>query len=397
MINFLNYNFAGKKVLMRVDFNVPLNKTTFEVTDDTRIRGAAPSIQKILKDGGSVVLVSHLDRPKSNTDAACSMQHLIPTIEKILNVHIKFENDSIGEKVKNAVANLNKGEVLLLQNIRYYAQEEAGDIEFAKQLAQIGCNVYVNDAFGTAHRAHASTCTVAQFFSDKMFGLLMNSEIENASKILQGAKTPVLAILGGAKVSDKIMLIESLLNKVNHIIIGGGMAYTFIQALGGSVGKSLVEADKIETAKQIILLAKQKGVSLYFPADSLCANQFSNEADTKMENSNNIDADYMGLDIGNKAIEDFGKIIEQAKTIFWNGPMGVFEMPKFKNGTQAIAMQLVKATKNGTYTLIGGGDSVAAIQQLGLANQVSYISTGGGAMLEFLEGKTLPGIDAILN
>lgn len=395
MSEFSNYNFSGKKALIRVDFNVPLNDI-FEITDDTRIRAAVPTIQKILKEGGSVILMSHLGRPKDGPTNKYSLKHLVEHIKSLLGVNVLFADDCIGDDAKQKASALKAGEVLLLENLRFYKEEEKGDAEFAKKLAGLG-DVYVNDAFGTAHRAHASTAIIADNFSpdQKMFGLLMENEVKSAQKVLKNAEKPFTAILGGAKVSDKILIIENLLEKANHIIIGGGMAYTFFKAQGGEVGNSLVEADRLDTAKELLHKAKAKGVQIHLPVDSIIADKFDANANTKESENTNIPAGWMGLDIGPKAVKEFTDVILQSKTILWNGPMGVFEMEKFQKGTKAVAEAIAEATQKGAFSLIGGGDSVAAINQFGYAEKVSYVSTGGGAMLEFFEGKELPGIAAI--
>lgn len=395
MSEFSNYNFAGKKALIRVDFNVPLNDK-FEITDDNRIRAALPTIKKILKDGGSVILMSHLGRPKDGPTNKYSLKHLVNHLSEALGVKVLFADDCIGEEAKQKSASLKPGEVLLLENLRFYKEEEKGDKAFAKKLAALG-DVYVNDAFGTAHRAHASTAIIADDFAadKKMFGLLMESEVKSAEKVLKSAEKPFTAIMGGAKVSDKIMLIENLLERANHIIIGGGMAYTFFKAQGGKTGNSLVEEDKLQTAIELLEKAKAKNVKIHLPVDSITADKFDANANTGEADNNNIPDGWMGLDIGPKAIKEFKEVILQSKTILWNGPMGVFEMEKFSKGTKAVAEAIAEATQRGAYSLIGGGDSVAAINQFGYADKVSYVSTGGGAMLEFFEGKELPGIAAI--
>ncbi len=391
-----NHNFKNQKALMRVDFNVPLNDS-LEVTDNNRIQGALPSIQKILKDGGAVVLMSHLGRPKGKASDKYSLKHVVEEASKLLGQEVKFVAECVGEEVQKAVSALQKGEVLLLENLRFHAEEEKGETAFAKQLADLGCDVYVNDAFGTAHRAHASTHTVAQFFdADKrMFGLLMAAELENAQKVMHNPARPFTAILGGAKVSDKILLIENMLDKVDKLIIGGGMAYTFHKAQGGRIGSSLCEDDKLDLAKELLQKAAEAGVELLIPYDSVIADAFSNEANIEMASSQSIPDGWMGLDIGTNARQHFAKVIEESKTILWNGPMGVFEMSNFEAGTKTVAEAVVRATQNGAYSLIGGGDSAAAIRQFGFEDEVSYVSTGGGAMLELLEGKELPGIKAM--
>ncbi len=395
MQDFSNYNFSGKRALVRVDFNVPLNDK-FEITDDTRIRAAIPTVQKILKDGGSVILMSHLGRPKEGPTNKYSLKHLVPHLKELLGKNVDFADDCIGASAKEKAAALKPGEVLLLENLRFYKQEEKGDKDFAKQLASLG-DVYVNDAFGTAHRAHASTAVIAEFFpaDKKLFGLLMENEVKSAEKVLKSAEKPFTAIMGGAKVSDKILLIENLLERADHIIIGGGMAYTFFKAQGGKVGNSLVEEDRLGTAKELLEKARAKNVQIHLPADSVIADRFDANANTQKGDNNNIPDGWMGLDIGEKAIKEFRQVILESKTILWNGPMGVFEMEKFQKGTKAVAEAIAEATQKGAYSLIGGGDSVAAINQFGFADKVSYVSTGGGAMLEFFEGKELPGIAAI--
>lgn len=395
MADFNQFNFSGKKVLIRVDFNVPLDKQ-FNITDDTRIRAAIPTIQKILDNGGSVILMSHFGRPKEGPEDKYSLKHLVSHLKSLLNVPVEFADDCIGQEAIDKSAALKPGEVLLLENLRFYKEEEKGDEGFAQKLAALG-DVYVNDAFGTAHRAHASTAVMAKFFdtNSKMFGLLMNNEVSSAEKVLHNAENPFTAILGGAKVSDKIMIIENLLEKANNIIIGGGMAYTFFKAQGGKVGNSLVEQERIDTATELIEKAKSKGVNLLLPVDSIIADKFAADANTQIADNNEIPDGWMGLDIGPKAIDAITEVILNSKTILWNGPMGVFEMEKFQHGTKAIAQAVADATEKGAFTLVGGGDSVAAVNQFGFADKVSYVSTGGGAMLEFFEGKELPGIAAI--
>ena len=396
MSQFSEYSFKDQKAIIRVDFNVPLNDD-FSISDDTRMRAAIPTIQKILKDGGSVILMSHFGRPKTGPEEKFSLKHLLPHLKELLpGVTVLFADDCIGESAQQKSKDLKSGEVLLLENLRFYKEEEKGDADFAKKLSALG-DVYVNDAFGTAHRAHASTAVIAQFFpkDKKMFGLLMNNEVSNAGKLMHHSESPFTAILGGAKVSDKIEIIENLLNKANNIIIGGGMAYTFLKAQGNDIGSSLCEEDKLDLANEILEKARAKNVSFYIPVDSVIANKFSNDADTKTVDNNQIESGWMGLDIGPKAIEDFTKVILASKTILWNGPMGVFEMSKFQQGTKAIAEAIADATQKGAYSLVGGGDSVAAINEFHLADKVSYVSTGGGALLEYFEGKELPGIKAI--
>lgn len=396
MPDFSSFNFAGKKALVRVDFNVPLNDR-FEITDDNRMRAAIPTIQKILADGGSVILMSHLGRPKDGPTDKYSLRHLVPHLSELLGgTKVIFADDCIGGIATEKAAQLKQGEVLLLENLRFYKEEEKGDKAFAARLAALG-DVYVNDAFGTAHRAHASTAIIADEFpaDRKMFGLLMESEVKSAEKVLRNAEKPFTAIMGGAKVSDKILLIENLLERADNIIIGGGMAYTFFKALGGQVGNSLVEADRLDTAKELLDKAKKKNVNILLPKDSVIADRFDAAANTNQASNDDIPAGWMGLDIGPQAIASFREVILASKTILWNGPMGVFEMEKFQAGTKAIAEAIAEATQQGAYSLIGGGDSVAAINQFGYADKVSYVSTGGGAMLEFFEGKELPGIAAI--
>jgi len=396
MSKFRDHNFAKEKALIRVDFNVPLNDK-YEVTDDTRMRVAVPTIQKILKDGGSVILMSHFGRPKDGPTEKYSLKHLVVPLRRLLNgVPVLFANDCIGEEAKKMSAELKPGEVLLLENLRFYKEEEKGNEAFAEKLSKLG-QIYVNDAFGTAHRAHASTAVIAKFFpaDKKMFGLLMEAEIQNADKVLKSAEKPFVAILGGAKVSDKILIIENLLEKATDIIIGGGMAYTFFKAFDGQIGKSLVEDDRIETAKDLMKKAEEKGVCIHLPPDSIIADKFANDANVSSSLSNTIPDGWMGLDIGAMAIEQFSKIIREAKTILWNGPMGVFEFEKFQHGTKEVACAVAESSQDGAYSLVGGGDSVAAVNQFGYANKVSYVSTGGGALLEYFEGKTLPGIAAI--
>jgi len=396
MSKFSNFNFNGQKALIRVDFNVPLD-ANYQITDDNRMRATIPTIKKILADGGSVILMSHLGRPKDGPSEKYSLKHLVQHLSELLGgTPVQFANDCIGTEAYNKAAALQSGEVLLLENLRFYKEEELGDKTFAEKLAKLG-TVYVNDAFGTAHRAHASTAVIAQFFpaDKKMFGLLMEAEVSSAEKIMHQAEKPFVAIIGGAKVSDKILIIENLLKKATDIIIGGGMAYTFMKAKGGSIGSSLCEDDRISTAKELLLAAEKQGVCIHLPGDSIIANKFAADAETSTSPSNNIPDGWMGLDIGPEACEQFAHIIHSAKTILWNGPMGVFEMPKFQHGTKAIAVAVAEATQKGAFSLVGGGDSVAAVNQFGFANKVSYVSTGGGAMLEYFEGKVLPGIAAI--
>ena len=395
-------SFVGKRALIRVDFNVPLDKQ-YNITDDSRIKAAIPTIKKILNDGGSVVLMSHLGRPlkKLKEDGSIdydkySLRHVVKHISDLLNVDVKFASDCIGADAFAMSAALKQGEVMLLENLRFYKEEEKGDAAFAEKLSKHG-DIYVNDAFGTAHRAHASTTIVANYFSpaDKMFGYLMAAEIKNADKVILETQKPFTAILGGAKVSDKILIIENLIGKADNIIIGGGMAYTFYKAMGGHIGSSLLEEDRIDTAKEVLAKAKAAGCNICLPVDSLVADKFDANANTKVANSDAIPDGWMGLDIATKAIADFRAVILKSKTILWNGPMGVFEMEKFQKGTIAIAEAVAEATQNGAFSLVGGGDSVAAVNQFGLADKVSYVSTGGGALLEYFEGKELPGIKAI--
>ncbi len=397
MSKFSEYNFANQKALIRVDFNVPVDKKTFEIKDDTRMKAAIPTIKKILNDGGSVILMSHLGRPKEGPEEKSSLRHLVKHLSELLDGKaIQFADDCIGEGAKQKASALKPGDVLLLENLRFYKEEEKGDEAFAEKLSKIG-DVYVNDAFGTAHRAHASTAVIAKFFpkEKKMFGLLMESEIKAAEKVLKSAEKPFVAIIGGAKVSDKILILENLLERATDIIIGGGMAYTFFKAEGGNIGSSLCEDDRIETAKEIMDKAAEKNSCIHLPSDSIIADKFAADASVSSSMSTNIPDGWMGLDIGTMACDMFIKVIHNAKTILWNGPMGVFEMENFQHGTKAIAKAVAEATEKGAYSLVGGGDSVAAVNQFGFADKVSYVSTGGGAMLEFFEGKELPGIAAI--
>ncbi|WP_214985557.1 phosphoglycerate kinase [Tenacibaculum dicentrarchi] len=389
-----DFNFENKKALIRVDFNVPLNDK-FEVTDATRIQAAKATIIKVLEDGGSCVLMSHLGRPKAQEDAF-SLRHIVAEVTKNLGVQVKFVNDCIGDEVADAVANLKSGEILLLENLRFYPEEKTGDIAFAEKLSKWG-DIYVNDAFGTAHRAHASTAVIAQFFTDnKCFGNLLATEIESIDKVLNDSEKPVTAILGGAKVSSKIGVIENIIEKVDHIIVGGGMTFTFIKALGGNIGNSLVEDDKLNLALAILKLAKEKNTEIHLPVDAVIADAFSNDANTQTVDTTKIPEGWMGLDCGPKTSENFATVIAKSKTILWNGPLGVFELENFSKGTIELGNAISKATENGAFSLVGGGDSVAAVKQFGFGDKVSYVSTGGGAMLEMLEGKALPGIEAIL-
>ena len=388
------HNFKGQKALIRVDFNVPLDKE-YNITDDTRIRAAIPTIQKILKDGGSVILMSHLGRPKEGPAEKYSLKHLVAHLTKVLNTTVKFADDCIGDSARNLSASLMPGEVLLLENLRFYKEEEKGNEEFAQKLAALG-TFYVNDAFGTAHRAHASTAVIAKFFpGKKCFGYVMAGELENADKVLNHPVKPFTAIMGGAKVSDKILIIEQLLNKVDNLLIGGGMAFTFVKAMGGKIGSSLCEEDKLDLALEILEKAKAKGVKIVLPTDAVLGDKFDANAQVGHSEINAIPEGWMGLDIGEKSIKAFCDVIENSKTILWNGPAGVFEFEKFAAGTKALAEAIVRATEKGAFSLIGGGDSAAAINKFHLGEKVSYVSTGGGALLEYIEGKTLPGVAAI--
>lgn len=395
MSTFKNYAFAGKRAIVRVDFNVPMDKSTGLISDDKRIRAAAPTLKHILAEGGSVVLLSHFGRPKNGPEAIFSLGQICSKVSEVLGVKVQFAADCISQEAFLLSKALLPGEVLLLENVRFYQEETSGDLSFAEKLAQHG-DCYVNDAFGAAHRAHASTTQLATFFpNDKMAGLLMNAEIENAKKVLHQAERPFTAIVGGAKVSDKVLIVENLLQIANHIIIGGGMAYTFFKALGGQIGASLCETERIETCKEILERAKKMGVSIHLPIDAISADRFAPDANTQIANSDQIEDGWMGLDIGPMAIKAFSDVLLQSKTILWNGPMGVFEMPAFEAGTKNIALAVAQATKNGAFSLIGGGDSAAAVQQFNLSAEVSYVSTGGGALLEYFEGKTLPGVQAL--
>ena len=401
MTSFAQHNFANEKVLVRVDFNVPLDKQTLAITDDTRITAALPTINKIIADGGSVILMSHLGRPKNGPEDKFSLQHIVKHLHSLLNVNDKkvnvfFANDCIGEQAHTTAAMLKPGEVLLLENLRFYKEEETGDVAFAQKLSTLG-TVWVNDAFGTAHRAHASTAVIAQFFAPekRFFGMLMDAEVKAAEMVMHKADKPFTAIIGGAKVSDKILIIENLLERATDIIIGGGMAYTFMKAQGGKIGKSLCEDDRLEMALQLLKKAEAKGVCIHLPSDSVIADNFSNDANISIAPSNDIPDGWMGLDIGTIACEQFTNVLLKSKTILWNGPMGVFEMSKFQHGTKTIATAVASATQNGAFSLVGGGDSVAAVNQFGYNDKVSYVSTGGGALLEYFEGKELPGIKAV--
>lgn len=386
-------NFKGKKALIRVDFNVPLDKS-FQVTDDNRIKATIPTLEKILKDGGSCILMSHLGRPKEGPEEKYSLKHTLKTTERLLGRPVQFASDCIGDEAKTKAKNLKPGEVLLLENLRFYKEEEKGDPAFAEKLAALG-DIYVNDAFGTAHRAHASTTIIARFMKEKCAGLVMAAELDNAKKVLETGESPFTAIMGGAKISDKLLIIEQLLGKVDHLIIGGGMAYTFFKALGGNVGKSLVEEDKLDLAKGLIQKAKEQGVELHLPIDSVIADKFDAQANTDVANNNAIKDGWMGLDIGPQAQTVFSRVIRESKTVLWNGPMGVFEMDKFSEGTRKVGEAVVEATKKGAFSLIGGGDSAAAVAKFGMSEEVSYVSTGGGALLEYFEGKVLPGVKAL--
>ena len=395
MSQFSSHSFAGQKALIRVDFNVPLDDA-YNITDDTRMRATIPTIQKIIKDGGSVILMSHLGRPKDGPTPKYSLIHIVGHLSKLLSLEVQFANDCIGEEAVNKAAALQPGQVLLLENLRFYKEEEKGDEAFAQKLSKLG-DVYVNDAFGTAHRAHASTAVIAQFFApgSKMFGLVMNAEVASAEKVLHGSEKPFTAIIGGAKVSDKILIIENLLDRATDIIIGGGMAYTFFKAQGGTIGTSICEDDRMPLALEILAKAKAKGVNIHLPVDNIITTEFSNTTERKNCESMSIPDGWMGLDIGEATRAKFAAVIESSKTILWNGPMGVFEMENYQAGTKAIAEAVAAATAKGAFSLVGGGDSVAAVNIFGFTDKVSYVSTGGGAMLEYLEGKVLPGIAAI--
>jgi len=395
MNNIDSINFSGKKAIVRVDFNVPLNEK-FEITDETRIKAVIPTISKILNDGGSAILMSHLGRPKDGPTEKYSLKHLVKRLSEVFGREVKFADDCIGESAKSLTASLKAGEILLLENLRFYKEEEKGDVEFAKKLADLGADIYINDAFGTAHRAHASTSIIAQFFATKGCGYVMKAELDNANKILTAPERPFTAIMGGSKISDKIMIIEKLLDKVDNLILGGGMTYTFTKALGGEIGKSICENDKLDLALELLKKAEAKGVKVVFPTDTVCADDFNNNANRQTVKRGEIPAAWEGLDIGPESRESFSKIVADSKTILWNGPMGVFEFPNFALGTEAIATAVAKATsEKGAFSLIGGGDSASAINNLGFGEQVSYVSTGGGALLEYMEGKVLPGVAAL--
>jgi phosphoglycerate kinase len=390
-----DFDFKNKKAVIRVDFNVPLDEN-FNVTDTTRIEAAKPTIDTILRQGGSVILMSHLGRPKG-AEEKYSLKHILKTASEILGVQVKFAENCVGEPAQTAAKDLKPGEVLLLENLRFHAEEEAGDVAFAKELASLG-DIYVNDAFGTAHRAHASTTIIAQFFpNDKCFGTLLAKEIDSLNKVLKNSEKPVTAVLGGSKVSSKITVIENILDKVDHMIIGGGMTFTFIKAKGGKIGESICEDDKLDLALDILRLAKEKGVQVHIPVDVIAADDFSNNANTQVVDVTAIPDGWQGLDAGPKSLENFKKVILDSKTILWNGPLGVFEMETFSKGTIALGDYIAEATANGAFSLVGGGDSVAAVKQFGFEDKMSYVSTGGGAMLEMLEGRILPGIAAILD
>lgn len=403
MISIDNFNFSGKRALVRVDFNVPLDKKTLEVTDDARIRATIPSLKKILNDGGSCVLMSHLGRPlkKLKEDGTVdyekhSLKNVLSTLSGLLGIEAKWGGDCIGEEAAKMASELKAGEVLLLDNLRFYKEEEKGDEGFAEKLSKLG-DIWVNDAFGTAHRAHASTAIIAKFFpGNSCFGYVMAKEVANAEKVMKNAERPFTAITGGAKVSDKLLILENLIEKVDNLIIGGGMAYTFLKAQGYEIGSSLCEDDRLDLCLELLKKAEARGVKMLLPEDSIVADAFSNEANHKNCDNKQIDKGWMGLDIGEKAIDSFAEVVRNSKTILWNGPMGVFEMSNYEKGTKAIAVAVAEATKNGAFSLIGGGDSAAAVAKFGFENEVSYVSTGGGALLEYFEGKTLPGIAAVL-
>ena len=388
------FSFQDQKVLMRVDFNVPLNDQ-FEITDDSRIRAALPSINHILSKGGAVIIMSHLGRPKNGPEEAFSLKHIVARLSELTNKEVEFANDCMGEEAVEKSKAIGAGEILVLENLRFYKEETKGDSDFARKLASLG-DFYVNDAFGTAHRAHASTAIIAEHFEGKKsFGFLMAKEIDNAEMVMQNPKRPFTAIVGGAKVSDKILIVENLLNIADHILIGGGMAYTFFKAQGGNIGNSLCEDDRLDTCRAILKKAEEKGVKIHLPADSIIADKFDAQANTQHAPSNEIADEWMGLDIGTSATEQFSRVLLDSHTILWNGPMGVFEMEAFEKGTKGVAEAVARATENGAFSLIGGGDSAAAVYRFGFENQVSYVSTGGGALLEYFEGKQLPGIAAI--
>ncbi len=397
MITVDNINFNGKRALIRVDFNVPLDKQTLAITDDSRITATLSTIKKILDDSGSCILMSHLGRPKEGPEDKYSLKHIVAHLAKLTGTTVHFANDCIGQEAKDLAAAIKPGEILLLENLRFYKEETKGDLEFARTLSTLG-DIYVNDAFGTAHRAHASTAVIAQFFKgNKCFGYVMANEIANAQKIMKHAEHPFTAIVGGAKVSDKLLIIENLLDVADNILIGGGMAYTFMKAQGGHIGDSLCEDDRLELTLELLAKAKQKGVNLLLPSDSVAADAFNNDANKKNLPSGEIPDGWMGLDIGPNAANDYAEVVGNSKTVLWNGPMGVFEMSNFENGTKQVALAVAEATKHGAFSLIGGGDSAAAINKFGLEDEVSYVSTGGGALLEYFEGKELPGIAAIMN
>ncbi|MCF0042857.1 phosphoglycerate kinase [Dyadobacter fanqingshengii] len=389
-----SYDFSGKKALVRVDFNVPLNDK-FEITDDTRIKATIPTINKILNDGGSVILMSHLGRPKDGPTEKYSLKHLVNPLSLILGRTVKFADDSVGKSATELAASLNAGEVLLLENLRFYKEEEKGDEAFAEKLSKLG-DVWVMDAFGTAHRAHASTAVIGKFFKDKVCGYVMQAELDNAERLLEHSERPFTAIMGGAKISDKILIIERLIDTVDNLIIGGGMSYTFSKAQGGSIGQSLLEADKQDLTLELVKKAKEKGVNLILPVDTVIADKFSNDAERKIVKAGEIPDNWQGLDIGPETIKIFSEIVKNSKTVLWNGPMGVFEFPNFAQGTNAIAESVVAVTEeNDAFSLIGGGDSASAINNAGYGDRVSYVSTGGGALLEYMEGKVLPGVAAL--